>query len=73
MSEMAKRSVLMNSLNDKIDIENEDIVGLSKRKWNKKFDFVVSNPPYKKVNTGVVNQNDKKLISRHEEIGRAHV
>ncbi len=63
---MAKRSVLMNSLNDKIDIENEDIVGLSKRKWNKKFDFVVSNPPYKKVNTGVVNQNDKKLISRHE-------
>lgn len=63
---MAKRSVLINSLNDKIDIKNEDIVGLSKRKWNKKFDFVVSNPPYKKVNTGVVNQNDKKLISRHE-------
>ncbi len=66
MAEMANRSVKINSLNDKIEIVNEDIVGLSKRNWNKKFDVVISNPPYKKVNTGLVNKEDKKLISRHE-------
>ena len=66
MAEMAQRSVKMNNQNDKIEIVNEDIVGLSKKNWNKKFDIIVSNPPYKKVNTGLVNQEDRKLISRHE-------
>lgn len=66
MTEMARRSIKMNSLSDKIEIVNEDIVGISKKNWNKKFDIVISNPPYKKVNTGLVNKEDKKLISRHE-------
>lgn len=66
MADMARRSVEMNDLNDKIEIVNENIVGISKRNWNKRFDVVVSNPPYKKVNTGLVNVNDRKLISRHE-------
>ena len=30
------------------------------------FDVVVTNPPYKKINTGGKNENEKKLISRHE-------
>jgi len=46
MAEMAQRSVKMNNQNDKIEIVNEDIVGLSKKNWNKKFDIIVSNPPY---------------------------
>lgn len=66
MAEMAKRSIEMNDLQEKIEIKNEDIVGLSKRGWNKKFDVVVTNPPYKKENTGFTNENEKKLISRHE-------
>lgn len=66
MAEMAQRSVKMNDLNDKIEIVNTDIVGLPKEKWQKKFDVIVSNPPYKKIDTGLVSQGDKKLISRHE-------
>lgn len=66
MAEMAKRSVILNSLNDKIDIVNADIVGISKENWRKFFDVVISNPPYKKMNTGLVNENNQKLISRHE-------
>lgn len=66
MSEMAERSIKMNNQNDKIVVLNEDIIGVSKRNWNKKFDVVVSNPPYKKLNTGLQNDEDKKLISRHE-------
>lgn len=56
----------MNGLSDKIKIMNEDIVGMSKRGWSKKFDVVVSNPPYKKEHTGAVSENNQKLISRHE-------
>lgn len=64
--DMAKRSVKYNNLEDKIEVINDDIVGISKRKFNKKFDYVISNPPYKKNYTGLKNENIKKLISRHE-------
>ncbi len=30
------------------------------------FDCIITNPPYKKLNTGMINENKKKLISRHE-------
>lgn len=33
------------------------------------FDYVITNPPYKKINTGKINENEKKLISRHEWAG----
>jgi tRNA1Val (adenine37-N6)-methyltransferase len=64
--DMAKRSVKYNDLENKIDIINADIVGISRGNFNKKFDYVISNPPYKKLNTGLINDNQKKLISRHE-------
>lgn len=64
--DMAKRSVKYNDLENKIDIINADIVGISRGNFNKKFDYVISNPPYKQLNTGLINDNQKKLISRHE-------
>ena len=64
--DIAKRSVKYNDLEKKIDIINADIVGISRGNFNKKFDYVISNPPYKKLNTGLINDNQKKLISRHE-------
>lgn len=66
MVEMANRSAKMNELNDKISFENIDIVGMSEKKYKKFFDVVVTNPPYKKISTGLINENEKKLISRHE-------
>lgn len=66
MIEMASRSVKMNELDDKIVFENLDIVGISSKKYKKFFDIVVTNPPYKKISTGIVNDNEKKLISKHE-------
>lgn len=64
--DMAKRSVKFNNLEDKIEVINADIVGISRGEFNKKSDYVISNPPYKKINTGLINNNQKKLISRHE-------
>ena len=66
VAEMAKRSVKLNNLEDRINILNENILNLKSIYNKKSFDAVVTNPPYKKNNTGVVNIEDKKLISRHE-------
>ncbi len=66
VAEMANRSVKLNELEDRINILNENIVNLKSIYSEKSFDAVVTNPPYKKINTGVVNVEDRKLISRHE-------
>ena len=66
VAEMADRSVKLNLLEDKIEILNTSILELSKKYNRGSFDVVTTNPPYKKINTGVINENNKKLISRHE-------
>ena len=66
VAEMAERSVQLNKLEDKITILNENILNLKNIYKTKSFDVVVTNPPYKKINTGLVNDEDKKIISRHE-------
>ena len=64
IANMASRSVRLNGLEDVIDIINEDIVHLMLEK--NCFDYIVTNPPYKRKGTGLINVNDKKIISRHE-------
>lgn len=66
VAEMADRSVKLNLLEDNIEILNTNILELSKKYNRGSFDVVTTNPPYKKINTGVINENNKKLISRHE-------
>ncbi len=66
VAEMAKRSVELNKLENKIKIINEDILNLKNIFDKNYFDVVVTNPPYKKANTGVISKENKKLISRHE-------
>ena len=66
VAEMADRSVKLNLLENNIEILNTNILELSKIYNRGSFDVVTTNPPYKKINTGVINENNKKLISRHE-------
>lgn len=63
---MAKRSIKLNKLENKFEIINEDILNLRNIYKTNSFDVIVTNPPYKKANTGIINETDKKLISRHE-------
>lgn len=62
--EMATRSVKLNSLEDKIELINEDVINLKLEK--NYYDVVVTNPPYKKLGTGVNASNEKQQISRFE-------
>ena len=66
VAEMAKRSILLNNIEDKFDIINEDVNNIKDKFGKGTFDAIVTNPPYKQKGTGLINENDKKLISRHE-------
>lgn len=66
MANMAKRSVKMNNLEDKIEVLNQDLKELDSKKYNKAADVIITNPPYKKLDTGLINEEEQKLISRHE-------
>ena len=63
---MAKRSVLLNKLEDKIEIINDNIKNINNYLLNNTIDAIVTNPPYKKISTGKTNLEENKLISRHE-------
>ena len=64
VSKMAERSVALNKLEDIMLIENVDIKDYKKR--TNKFDVVITNPPYKKMGTGIDAKNEKRQISRYE-------
>ena len=66
VANMAKRSVELNHLENKITILNDNILNLEDKFDKSSFDAIVTNPPYKKMDTGITNDNNKKLISRHE-------
>lgn len=64
--EMARRSIALNNLEDKFKIINENILHLNLLFKKNTFDAIVTNPPYKKRGTGIINKEEKKVISRHE-------
>lgn len=65
--DMASRSVLLNNLQDKIEIINKNIKNISDTLGINVCDVVITNPPYKKYGTGLLNEDDSKIISRHEK------
>lgn len=66
VANMAQRSVQLNNLENKIEIINKNIKDLENIFEKNSFDAIVTNPPYKKINTGEKNEKENKLISRHE-------
>ncbi len=64
--QMAQRSVKLNNLEDRFEIINDNIKNLNTIFENCSIDAIVSNPPYKKDNSGLKNESQIKLISRHE-------
>lgn len=66
VEEMARRSVVLNNLENKVNIIREDIRNLDKILNKGTYDAIVTNPPYMKQDSGLINENRAKLISRHE-------
>ena len=64
--DMAKRSIQLNHLEDRFKIIQDNILNLNNHFEKNTFDAIVTNPPYKKKETGIQNEDIRKLISRHE-------
>ncbi len=62
----AKRNVILNGLEGKIEILSKDIKELRKAFPTNEFDFVFSNPPFRKPGTGRLSIFEERAIARHE-------
>ena len=66
MANIAQKSINLNKLNNRFEIINDNIKNLNSYFKNDSIDAIISNPPYKKDNSGLKNESQKKLIARHE-------
>jgi len=65
-ADMARRSVQLNGLEDKIDIVTGDIKEADKLFAAASFDVITCNPPYMIGAHGLTNPDAPKAIARHE-------
>ncbi|RLB87390.1 MAG: SAM-dependent methyltransferase [Deltaproteobacteria bacterium] len=66
LARFARENVMNNGLKNAIHIMHENIKNIDVSDINGKADIIVSNPPYKKKDTGRLNPNSQKAIARHE-------
>ena len=66
VAQLAKRSVKLNNLEEKIVILNMDLKDLGDKFDKSTMDIVVSNPPYMKKGDNIINKDENFAISRHE-------
>ena len=64
--DMAKRSVLLNDLPERVSIVEGDIKSASGLFGAAVFDVVTCNPPYMPGQHGLVNSDQAKALARHE-------
>lgn len=66
VADMAKRSVLLNDLSERVEIMNVNLKDIHEQLDKGVADVVVSNPPYMPAGGALVNPGSYKAISRHE-------
>ena len=64
--EMARRSVAMNDLQERISIDQGDIKNLTQLYKPSSINVITTNPPYIHKSGGIINEYDSKAIARHE-------
>lgn len=66
MADLAKKSIDLNHLGDKIEILNINLKNLSDIFPKSSIDTITSNPPYMKAGSAIINTKENFAISRHE-------
>ncbi len=69
LADMARRSVFLNRLDDRITIVQADVRNTAGSLEAQAWDVAVFNPPYRKVGSGRVNPQAQKALARHEIAG----
>ena len=65
-ADIARRSVVHNHLEEKVDIVTGDIKEAAELFGPASFDVITTNPPYMIGHHGIENPSDAKAIARHE-------
>jgi tRNA1Val (adenine37-N6)-methyltransferase len=66
LADLAVRNVVANGLQDRITILNQDLKDLTTTSLAPGIKWVLSNPPFRKINSGRLNPHAQKAIARHE-------
>ncbi|MCR4425669.1 MAG: tRNA1(Val) (adenine(37)-N6)-methyltransferase [Firmicutes bacterium] len=66
VADMARRSVRLNGLSDKISIIHGDLKEAVGMFGAESFDVALSNPPYIRADRGTVNLTDELAVAKHE-------
>ncbi len=66
LAEIASLNVKENAMNDRIKILLSDMKDLKSDMVNGPVDLVVSNPPFRIINSGRINPNSQRAVARHE-------
>jgi tRNA1Val (adenine37-N6)-methyltransferase len=66
---LAKQNVAENGFSEKIEILEMDFRTVSEHLQPGDWDLVVSNPPYRRLNSGRINPNRQRAQARHELTG----
>jgi len=69
IASVAERNGELNTLGSVFSVINKDLRDVNISDVENEVDFVFSNPPYMKNDSGKANENDFKNISRHEVCG----
>jgi tRNA1Val (adenine37-N6)-methyltransferase len=66
LAELARENVLHNHMQDRVRILHQDVRTLTTETMPAPADWVISNPPYKKMSTGRLNPDPGKALARHD-------
>ena len=64
--DLAVRNISRNGVSDIINLIHGNFIDPKLSSGNKLFDTIISNPPYRKLNTGRTNPIKEKALARHE-------
>jgi tRNA1Val (adenine37-N6)-methyltransferase len=66
LGDLARRNVADNRMTDRVRIVDKDMVDLVPADIGGPVDRVVTNPPYRKRESGRINADSQKAVARHE-------
>jgi tRNA1Val (adenine37-N6)-methyltransferase len=66
LAELAQKNVVRNEMENRITIRHQDLKTIRRQDFKGPIDRIVSNPPYRKINSGRINPASQKAAARHE-------
>ena len=69
LAQLAQENVEINGFSDRIRILEMDYRRVASHLQSEGFDLVLSNPPYRKIDSGRINPDRQRALARHELAG----